>query len=128
MQQCHHSNGHWIFNISGSLLFIWFVKPYAALIQQISPKGPEVERQIANAHTGFNLCMTVVWTILLGVMVRIVMKLIPGGKKRVQNPGEPLYLDYNVTNQPAAALQLVVKEVFRKTKTVLNTQAFSPAL
>ena len=34
---------HCIFNISGCLLFIWFVKPYAALIQYISPKGPEIE-------------------------------------------------------------------------------------
>ncbi|MCI6430032.1 MAG: Na/Pi cotransporter family protein [Lachnospiraceae bacterium] len=71
---------HCIFNISGSLVFIWFVKPYAALIQQISPKGPEVEvisRQIANAHTGFNLCMTIVWTLLLGVMVKLVMKFRP---------------------------------------------------
>lgn len=105
---------HCIFNISGSLVFIWFVKPYAALIRQISPKGPEVEvisRQIANSHTGFNLCMTVVWTILLGVMVKIVMKLIPEGKKRASNPAEPLYLDYNIINQPAAALQLVAKEV-----------------
>ena len=28
---------HTIFNLSGSLVFIWFVKPYAALIQAISP-------------------------------------------------------------------------------------------
>lgn len=112
---------HCIFNISGSLVFIWFVKPYAALIQQISPKGPEVEvisRQIANAHTGFNLCMTIVWTLLLGVMVKLVMKLIPSGKSKALNPAEPLYLDYNITNQPAAALQLVAKEVLHCSKVV----------
>ena len=108
---------HCIFNVSGSLLFIWFTKPYAALIQQISPKGPEIEvisRQIANAHTGFTLCMTVVWMILLGVMVKIVMRLIPDGKnKDEQNPAEAWYLDSNIINQPAAALQLVAKEVLR---------------
>lgn len=112
---------HCIFNISGSLVFIWFVKPYAALIQQISPKGPEVEvisRQIANAHTGFNLCMTIVWTLLLGVMVKLVMKLIPSGKSKALNPAEPIYLDYNITNQPAAALQLVAKEVLHCSKVV----------
>lgn len=112
---------HCIFNISGSLVFIWFVKPYAALIQQISPKGPEVEvisRQIANAHTGFILCMTIVWTLLLGVMVKLVMKLIPSGKSKALNPAEPLYLDYNITNQPAAALQLVAKEVLHCSKVV----------
>lgn len=112
---------HCIFNISGSFVFIWFVKPYAAFIQQISPKGIEVEvisRQIANAHTGFNLCMTVVWTILLGVMVKIVMRLIPDGKTTVQNPSEPVYLDYNIINQPAAALQMVAKEVLHCSEVV----------
>lgn len=108
---------HCIFNVSGSLVFIWFTKPYAALIQQISPQGAEIEvisRQIANAHTGFNLCMTVVWTILLGVMVKVVMKLIPDGKRKdEQNPAEAWYLDSNIINQPAAALQLVAKEVLR---------------
>ena len=108
---------HCIFNVSGSLVFIWFTKPYAALIQQISPQGAEIEvisRQIANAHTGFNLCMTVVWTILLGVMVKVVMKLIPDGKRKdEQNPAEAWYLDSNIINQPAAALQMVAKEVLR---------------
>lgn len=106
---------HCIFNISGSFLFIWFVNPYASLIQFISPKGVEVEvisRQIANAHTGFNLIMTIIWTILLGVMVRIVMTLIPERYQAQQKETEPLYLDYNLINQPAAALQMVVKEIF----------------
>lgn len=71
---------HSIFNISGTLLFIWFVKPYAALIQMISPKGAEtavISRQIANAHTGFNLTMTLIWIPLIGLMVKIVMKILP---------------------------------------------------
>ena len=74
---------HCIFNISGCLLFIWFVKPFAVLIQHISPKGPEIEvisRQIANAHTLFNITMTLIWVCLINVMVKIVMTLIPDGK------------------------------------------------
>ena len=62
---------HCIFNLTGSLIFIWFVKPYAALITAISPKGNELEvisRQIANAHTGFNITMTLIWTPLLWLM------------------------------------------------------------
>ena len=105
---------HCIFNISGSFLFIWFVKPYATLIRFISPKGPEVEvisRQIANAHTCFNITMTLIWVCLIGVMVKIVMFLIPDGRKTESDPFETLYLDENVKNQPAAALQLVAKEI-----------------
>jgi phosphate:Na+ symporter len=71
---------HCIFNVSGTLLFIWFIKPYAAFIQMISTKGPEVDvisRQIANAHTGFNITMVLIWTPLLGLMVKIVMQILP---------------------------------------------------
>ena len=107
---------HCIFNISGCFLFIWFVKPFAALIQNISPKGPEIEaisRQIANAHTVFNITMTLIWVCLIKLMVKIVMTLIPDGKKGVEDPGSPIYLDENIISQPAAALQLVAKEIFR---------------
>ena len=68
---------HCIFNLSGAFLFIWIIKPYAYLIQTISPKGNEVDvisRQIANAHTGFNLTMTLIWIPLIALMVKLVMK------------------------------------------------------
>ena len=114
---------HTIFNLSGSLVFIWFVKPYAALIQAISPKGPEVEvisRQIANAHTLFNLTMTVVWVCLLGLMVKIVMWLIPDVKDAKVNPLQPAFLDKKVIGQPTAALKLVAKEVLHCSGMVKN--------
>ena len=114
---------HTIFNLSGSLVFIWFVKPYAALIQAISPKGPEVEvisRQIANAHTLFNLTMTVVWVCLLGLMVKIVMWLIPDAKDAKVNPLQPAFLDKKVIGQPTAALKLVAKEVLHCSEMVKN--------
>lgn len=105
---------HCIFNISGCLPFIWFIKPFAALIQYISPKGPEIEvisRQIANSHTVFNITMTLIWVCLINVMVKIVMTLIPDGKAVAVDPAKPLYLDEKMTNQPTAALQLVAKEI-----------------
>lgn len=108
---------HCIFNLSGAFLFIWFVKPYAALIQYISPKGNEVDvisRQIANAHTGFNLTMTLIWIPLIAFMVKIVMMIVPDGKKKMANtPYSPKYLDIKLVNQPVAALQLAAKEAVR---------------
>lgn len=105
---------HCIFNVSGCLLFIWFIRPFAAFIQMISPKGPEVEvisRQIANAHTTFNIVMTLIWTPLLFVMVKPVMRLIPDKKEGEGDPAEPVYLDDRLMAQPAAALQLAAKEI-----------------
>lgn len=112
---------HCIFNISGCLLFIWFVKPFAVLIQHISTKGPEIEvisRQIANAHTLFNITMTLIWVCLINVMVKIVMTLIPDGKAVDMNPAKPVFLDDKIISQPAAALQLVAKEILRVSEMV----------
>jgi len=103
------------------LLFIWFVKPFAVLIQHISPKGPEIEvisRQIANAHTLFNITMTLIWVCLINVMVKIVMMLIPDGKAVDMNPAKPVFLDDKIISQPAAALQLVAKEILRVSEMV----------
>lgn len=105
---------HCIFNISGCFLFIWFVEPLAAFIQYISPKGPEIEvisRQIANTHTFFNLVMTLIWVPLIGVMVKIVMRLIPDGKVKEVNAVQPKFLDNKLISQPTVALQLAVREL-----------------
>ncbi len=107
---------HCIFNLSGCLLFIWLIQPFAALIRMISPAGPEVEvisRQIANAHTMFNLVMTLIWTPLLPYMVKIVTALIREGAQPARELSTPLYLDSKLTAQPAAALRLVEKEMLR---------------
>ncbi|MDO5396397.1 MAG: Na/Pi cotransporter family protein [bacterium] len=105
---------HCIFNISGCLLFIWFIPFFAEFIRWISPKGPEIEvisRQIANAHTTFNVVMTLIWMPLIWLMVKIVMKLIPDQKYGEKDTNKPIYLDDKLISQPAAALHLVSKEI-----------------
>lgn len=108
---------HSVFNVSGALLFVWFVGPYASLIQYLSPSGNEVEvisRQIANAHTGFNLTMTILWLPLIPILVKIVMKLVPDRREEtVLVPVVAQFLDEKIINQPATALHLVTKEVIR---------------
>lgn len=106
---------HCVFNISGAILFLFLINPYAALIQYISPKGNEVDvisRQIANAHTGFNLTMTLIWIPLIPIMVKIVMWLVPDKKNEEQKLlSMPKYLDTKLIAQPAAALLLVAREI-----------------
>ncbi|MGN0245585.1 MAG: Na/Pi cotransporter family protein [Lachnospiraceae bacterium] len=112
---------HCIFNISGCLIFIWIVKPYAKFIQWISPQGIEVEvisRQIANAHTIFNLVMTIIWIPLVWLMVKIVLKLIPDNNKQIVDSSGVMYLDDKLLAQPAAALNLVAKEILHCSKVV----------
>ena len=107
---------HCTFNITGAFLFIWFVKPYAHFIQAISTKGPEVEviaRQIANAHTIFNNTKTLIWLPLIWLLVKIVVKILPYKEKNSKQKEVPVFLDPRLISQPAAAMEMVAREVLR---------------
>lgn len=108
---------HCFFNASGAFLFIWIVPWYAQFIQYISPKGAEIEvisRQIANAHTCFNIAMTLIWLPLIPVLARIVTQLVPVAVKEKDQPlEEPRFLDENVRHLPSAAINLTVHELVR---------------
>ena len=107
---------HCTFNITGAFLFIWFVKPYAHFIQMISTKGPEVEviaRQIANAHTIFNVTMTLIWLPLIWLLVKIVVKILPYKEKTGAAKEKPVFLDPRLVNQPTAAMEMVAREILR---------------
>ncbi len=106
---------HVIFNITGTLIFIWFIPQIAEFVTYISPKGPELEviaRQIANAHTLFNVTNTIIWLPFIFVLVKIVTKLLPG-KDVDKLPSEPVFLDKHLVDQPAFAVHLAFKEILR---------------
>lgn len=112
---------HCIFNVSGALLFIWLIKPFAALIRWLSPGGAEVDaisRQIANAHTAFNVTMVLIWVPLIWLMVKLVMRIIPDAKGKEEPERQPGFLDRRIISQPAAALELVAREVVNAGKSV----------
>ena len=108
---------HSVFNITGSFLFIWIIKPFAKFVEMISPKGNELDvisRQIANAHMSFNIVCTLIWLPLLPVMVKIVMFIVRDDKEvSIENYKEKSFLDKNVISQPVAAMYLVSQEIRR---------------
>ena len=104
---------HSVFNITGSIVFLFLIPVLTKFIQFISPKGPELEvisRQIANAHTTFNIVCTLIWLPLIPVMVKIVTFLVRG-TDRSEGGATPNYLDDKVIAQPVAALYLASNEV-----------------
>ena len=108
---------HSVFNITGSFLFIWIIKPFAKFVEMISPKGNELDvisRQIANAHMSFNIINTMIWLPLLPVMVKIVMFIVRDDKEvSIEDYKEKSFLDKNVISQPIAAMYLVSQEIRR---------------
>ena len=105
---------HSIFNITGSIVFACLIRPFAAFITYISPSGNEVDviaRQIANAHTCFNIVCTLIWLPLLPVMVKLVTTIIPGKDKLPQTDCKPKFLDEKLLEQPVAAMYLLSQEI-----------------
>ncbi len=109
---------HSVFNITGSLIFIWIIPWFAKFIQWISPKGPEVEviaRQIANAHTAFNFVNTLLWLPFIWVLVKIVTWIVPGEDVKEPDACKPRFLDDKIFNQPVFAMHLASQEILHCT-------------
>lgn len=107
---------HSVFNISGSVLFLFLIPVLTRFVQWVSPKGIEVDiisRQIANAHTTFNIVCTIIWLPLIPIMVKIVCWLVRGKENKSLKGYQPKFLDENVIAQPVAAMYLASKEIER---------------
>ena len=106
---------HIIFNVTGTLIFMFFIPAYAGFIQSISPAGPEhliISREIANAHMLFNLVNVVIFLPFIGVLVKVVERIIPSSEKDLSD-SKPVFLDYKIIDQPVFALHLATKELSR---------------
>ncbi|KPU46348.1 hypothetical protein OXPF_00760 [Oxobacter pfennigii] len=105
---------HLTFNIIGTVVFMILlvpVKELIGLIAQATGTVGDVQRDIANAHTLFNLTNTIIQTPFIAFLVAFVNKLIPG-----TDDVEVMslkYLDERIIETPAIAVGQTVKEVVR---------------
>lgn len=107
---------HSIFNISGSVVCLCIIPWFAQFVQYILPTGREIDiisRQIANAHTTFNIVCTLVWLPFIPVMVKIVKAIIRGEDKNIKPAYETKFLDNKMLDKPVAAMYLISQEMER---------------
>ncbi len=107
---------HFLFNLTGTIIFMTILrKPIQAIVLRFSPN--DIQRQIANAHTVFNLINVAIQLPFAGLLVKIVKKLIPGDEDELIDGGLK-YLDSRIIETPSIALGQATKEVFRMGKLV----------
>lgn len=92
------------------LKFVLFIPPHIDLAQGITTVH-FIKRQIANAHTSFNIFNTIIWLPLIGFLTMFVTKLIPGEDAYIEKGVK--FLNPRVTNNAAVALELSAKELVR---------------
>jgi len=100
---------HLIFNLVGTLIFLAILKPISNIIVDITPDN--VGKQIANAHTFFNITNVIVQAPFIKYLVAIVNKLIPGDAE-IEHLGVK-YIDDRLLETPVIAVGQCTKEIMR---------------
>ena len=101
------SMSHVLFNLTGIIMFIILRRPFTSLVMTT---GTTVARQIANAHTLFNVFATIILFPFLPYFVKLVTAIIPGEDTFLEV--KPKYLDERLMQTPGALLS-AQKETLR---------------
>ena len=99
---------HLFFNIGGVILFFFFLDKFSYLATLTSISVP---RQIANAHTIFNLINALILLPFLSLFVKFIVKLLPGEEITIKKGA--VYLNKNLINTASLALSQATKELVR---------------
>ena len=101
--------GHVTFNVIGVLLFCFWIPTFAEFVSQTSDNVP---RQIANAHTIFNIVASVIFIPFTPFISRTIINYFPDKeeKRNIEKPAI-LNLDKNVLDQPGAAINSAQAEI-----------------
>lgn len=117
---------HLTFNIIGTLLFAFILnKPIQALVISIDPNN--ISRQIANAHTFFNIINVVIQFPFAGLIVKIAQRLIPDKEELELKTAS--FIDLRMLSTPSIALKNTIKEcLFMGSKARISLESSMSAL
>jgi phosphate:Na+ symporter len=128
---------HVLFNVFGVALWFAFIDQFAILVRLISPAADqlaggarlaaEVPRQIANAHTIFNVGNTLIFIGFAGGFAWLVNRLIPDRPHPTGALVQPMFLDTALLAAPALALDAVRRELVHLGEQVLPMVKAAPA-
>lgn len=99
--------GHVLFNLIGTIIFLFAFPLYKSIILWSSP---DIGRQIANAHTIFNVLNTVIFFPFVPLLAKFISKIIP--LRPEDKPEDVMYLDPKlITISSASAVEAVKDEL-----------------
>lgn len=114
---------HILFNVIGVAIWVGFIGYLAAFVEMFSPAAStlqgverlaaETPRQIANAHTLFNVANTILFLPFTVLLSKLVVRLVPDRPDIEGEVVKPRYLDDILLDTPALALDRVRMELRR---------------
>ena len=101
--------GHVTFNVLGVLLFCFWIPTFSEMVAQTSSNIP---RQIANAHTFFNIFASIIFIPFTGYIAKTIIRYFPDKTEQrdIEKPAV-LHLDEKLLNQPEAAINSAQAEI-----------------
>jgi len=119
---------HVLFNVAGVLIWLALIDQLADFTRLISPQheqltglkrlAAETPRQIANAHTVFNVVNALLLIWFTAPFAWLVRKLVPVRPEAEPKVVKPKYLDDNLIKTPVLAMETVRLEIVRLGKRV----------
>ena len=116
---------HVLFNIGGVMIFVWLIPPLAELVRSLSSVSglsgmeklaAETPRQIANAHTIFNISVGLIFLPFTGILAKQVYRLLPRIEETKGIKPALWHLDDSQIANPAIAVKLAQTEMLRMIK------------
>ena len=116
---------HTLFKIIGVLLFVWWIPQFANFVRSISPEASSkltgvaylaevLPRQIANAHTVFNIVLTFAMLPFTKFAARLIEWVLPDiPEDEEESIYKTKYLEDSLISTPALALNLAKAEIIR---------------
>jgi len=112
---------HVLFNVAGVLVWLAFIDQLANFVTSLSPVheglsgaqrlAAEAPRQIANAHTIFNVANTFIFIWFTTLIARLVEWMVPDKPLDEERPITARYLDLDLLATPSLALDMVRREI-----------------
>ena len=114
---------HLAFNAGGVLLWLPWIGALAGWVVEISPRASELDgvtrlaaespRQIANAHTVFNVANALVFLPFGALLARAIERLVPDRELVAESVTRARFLDETLLSTPAIALDNTRREIVR---------------
>ena len=131
---------HVLFKVLGVLIMLPLIGPFSEFIVYISPSPAEgvtgidaiasvLPRQVANAHTLFNVGIAVLFLPFISQFARLVYRLVPDKPIEEEKEIQPKFLSDMLFHTPSLALDAARHEIKRMGKRVdLMSSAMMPAV
>lgn len=119
---------HFLFNLLGVCWVVLLFSPFVQFIEWLVPgqvlsvdlatRNLSIANHMAAYHTVFNVCNTLLFLPLIGFLVALVSRILPGKEEPIEQ--HVMYLDARVLATPDLALTTVRQELHRMAEQSLD--------